>query len=58
MAKTARKSKKVKSLGAKALTSKQAKIVTGGADLLPAVRQGEQASAEFKLRGAGVQWKV
>jgi len=37
MATPAKKSKKVKSLGGKALSAKQAKAVKGGADLLPAV---------------------
>lgn len=37
MANPAKKSKKVKSLGGKALSTKHARTVRGGADLLPAI---------------------
>lgn len=46
-----KKSKKVKSLSAKGLTSKQAKNVKGGADLLPAVlTRGQVAMGDGSVR--------
>lgn len=44
MAKIGKRTKRVKSLPARSLTSKQAKGVKGGGDLLPAVRTGGQVS--------------
>lgn len=50
MASSVKKSKQVKGLRTKALTSKQAKTVKGGADLLPAVQLKQQESVAVKLR--------
>jgi hypothetical protein len=59
MASTAKKTKKVKSLRTKALTSGQAKGVRGGADLLPAVnRSGAESAVAVKTRTGGIEWKV
>ncbi len=53
MAKVGKKSNRVKNLPSRGLTSKQAKRVQGGADLLPAVRRAGQVSmADGSVRNA------
>lgn len=51
MAKAVKKSKKVKSLAAKGLTSKQAKGVKGGADFFPLSRHSSRTNSPTAASG-------